>query len=127
MEDDFYLQQRRVLHLPGGGTDGESPAVAGRRELAEETGFVAKRVEYLATLGPLPGATVARLHLFVATGLTAATGPGVRDVTEDGMTATWWPVQEAVAAACTGRITDAASVVGLLLVGAASPSTSASE
>ncbi|MFE2839246.1 hypothetical protein ACFXI6_51380 [Streptomyces mirabilis] len=31
VEDDFYLQRRRVRHLPGGGSAGEEPQQAARR------------------------------------------------------------------------------------------------
>ncbi|MFG2716922.1 NUDIX domain-containing protein [Streptomyces sp. NPDC048416] len=33
VEDAFYLQRGRVLHLPGGGTGGQTPLTAARREL----------------------------------------------------------------------------------------------
>ncbi|MFE9181688.1 NUDIX domain-containing protein [Streptomyces sp. NPDC007126] len=115
VEDDFYLQRRRMLHLPGGGTDGEAPTVAGQRELLEETGRVAERIDHLATLDPLPGATAARLHLLVATGLAPSADAVHRDATVVGMTAMWWPLGEAVTAARTGQITDAGSVAGVLL------------
>ncbi|WP_416971617.1 NUDIX domain-containing protein [Streptomyces sp. 4F14] len=115
VEDDFYLQGRRMLHLPGGSTDGQTAAVAGQRELAEETGLVAEHLEHLTTLDPMPGITAARLHLVVATGLTPVANVVGRDATEIGMTAAWWPTSEAVAAVRAGRITEAGSVAGLLL------------
>jgi hypothetical protein len=33
VEDDFYLQGRRLVHLPGGGCGGQRPPVAALREL----------------------------------------------------------------------------------------------
>ncbi|CAL9454251.1 NUDIX domain-containing protein [Streptomyces sp. enrichment culture] len=65
VEDDFYLQARRVLHLPGGGSGGQDPKVAAHRALEEETGFVADNVRPLDVIDPLPAATAARTHLFL--------------------------------------------------------------
>ncbi|MEV5549750.1 NUDIX domain-containing protein [Streptomyces sp. NPDC052309] len=42
--------QRRVLHLPGGGTGGQAPEEAALRELDEETGVVAAEVRALAVM-----------------------------------------------------------------------------
>ncbi|WP_167444235.1 NUDIX domain-containing protein [Streptomyces diastatochromogenes] len=67
VEDDFYLQQCRVLHLPGGGTGGQAPGEAALRELEEETGVVATKVRALGVIDPLPATTPARTHFFLAT------------------------------------------------------------
>ncbi|MFJ7164035.1 NUDIX domain-containing protein [Streptomyces globosus] len=113
VEDDFYLRQERVLHLPGGGTDGQEPMEAARRELEEETGYVAKALDRLGVIDPLPATTAARTHLYLATGLRP--GTVCRDDTEIGMTVTWWDLADAVEAVRAGRITEAGSVAGLLL------------
>ncbi|MDX3452101.1 NUDIX hydrolase [Streptomyces sp. ME02-8801-2C] len=113
VEDDFYLQQRRVLHLPGGGCAGQDPLDAARRELEEETGQVAGDLRLLASVDPLPATTRAKTHLVVATHLRPGTVQ--REGTETGMTVEWWTLDDAVAAARTGRITEAASVIALLL------------
>lgn len=84
---------------------------------------MAERIDHLATLDPLPGATAARLHLVVASGLVPGTGTAGRDATEVGMTMAWWPTREAVAAARTGQITEVGSVAGLLLAVEASPTS----
>ena len=40
VRDHFYLQESRVIHLPGGGVQpAEAPAAAALRELEEETGL----------------------------------------------------------------------------------------
>jgi len=41
------------------------------RELSEETGYRAQRVEHLFTMFTTPGFTDEKIHLFLATGLTA--------------------------------------------------------
>ncbi|MFC5252974.1 NUDIX domain-containing protein [Streptomyces nigrescens] len=117
VEDDFYLQRRRVLHLPGGGSEGQAPLDAALRELEEETGLVADDLRLLGVIDPLPAITAARTHLFLASGLR----PGMvrRDGTEIGMTVQWWTLAEAIEAVRVGRITDAGSVSALLLAGLA--------
>ncbi|MFD3523935.1 NUDIX domain-containing protein [Streptomyces sp. NPDC058653] len=113
VEDDFYLQRRRMVHLPGGGTDGQDPHRAALRELEEETGLTAARLDTLGVIDPLPGVTSARTHLMLATDLRPGTMR--RDGAEIGMTVQWRPLPEAVAAVRTGEITEAGSVTALLL------------
>ncbi|MFI6803821.1 NUDIX domain-containing protein [Streptomyces luteogriseus] len=113
VEDDFYLQQRRVLHLPGGGCGGQDPYSAALRELEEETGLVAGDLRPLGVIDPLPSTTAARTHLFLAADLRPGTVH--RDDTEAGMTLQWWKMPDAVEAVRVGRITEAGSVSALLL------------
>ncbi|MER6567018.1 NUDIX domain-containing protein [Streptomyces sp. NPDC001093] len=121
VEDDFYLPQRRVLHLPGGGTGGQTPREAALRELEEETGAVATEVRALGVIDPLPATTTARTHLLLATGLRLGTVR--RDDTEIGMTVHWQTMDWALAAVEDGRITEAGSVSALLLAERALRST----
>lgn len=48
---------------------GEDPLVCARRELAEEAGVEAARLQRLTTIYTTPGFTDERIHLYVATGL----------------------------------------------------------
>jgi ADP-ribose pyrophosphatase len=56
-----------IWEVPAGRLDpGELPEDCARREMAEETGFVAGRLEHLASVYTTPGFTDEIIHLFAA-------------------------------------------------------------
>lgn len=56
-----------TLEIPGGIVDpGETPEFAGARELAEETGYRAGRIEMLGSINPNPAIFTNRVHQMVA-------------------------------------------------------------
>jgi ADP-ribose pyrophosphatase len=65
-----YAAEKYLYEIPAGRLDpGEAPAACAARELREETGCTAERVQYLTTVFTTPGFTDERIHLFLATGL----------------------------------------------------------
>ena len=113
-----FVQNYRVavdetlIELPAGLIDpGEDPAETARRELAEETGYRAGRVERLATFFMSPGLLDEKMYLYLATSLEP--GPMAPEPGEDiePLLTTW---EEAMAMARDGRIHDAKTLVGLL-------------
>lgn len=105
-----------LLELPAGTLDREEPlAEAAARELAEETGYRAARIEPAGCFWMSPGILRERMHLFVATGLV----PGSQEL-EPGEQIRIRPVawREAVAMCLDGRIEDAKTIAGLLLLDA---------
>jgi ADP-ribose pyrophosphatase len=76
-----HAVERALWELPAGTRDAdEAPARTAERELAEETGLRALRIEPLASAPLTPGYSTEVMHFFLATGLT--TGPTNRDVDE---------------------------------------------
>ncbi len=66
-----YAAGGYLYEIPAGKLDGdEDPRDCARRELKEETGCTAERVEPLVSLFTTPGFTDERIHLFMASGLT---------------------------------------------------------
>jgi ADP-ribose pyrophosphatase len=63
-----------LLELPGGYIDeGESPAHAAARELAEETGFSTERLKHIGTLANDPASLTNLIYVFFAKGVSKAT------------------------------------------------------
>jgi ADP-ribose pyrophosphatase len=103
----------KLWELPAGTLDRiESLEEAARRELAEETGYRAGRLEGAGELWMSPGILRERMHLFIARDLVAgpqALEPGERIRPQ---VVAW---DEAVAMCLDGRIEDAKTVAGILL------------
>jgi ADP-ribose pyrophosphatase len=78
-----YAQQQVLWELPAGIMNpGETPHRAAARELAEETGFSARRLIKLGGYFFSPGFTTEIIHLFLAVDLKPAAG-SVPDADED--------------------------------------------
>lgn len=105
--------QQSLIELPAGTLeDGEKPRDTAVRELIEETGYRADTMLPLHSFYAAPGILDERMHLFVATGLTA--GPPQREANEeiDNLVVTW---AEALNMVRRAEIIDAKTIVGLLL------------
>lgn len=103
----------RLLELPAGALGrGEDPAVAARRELEEETGYAAGRMEPLGEFYTSPGFCDELMRAFVADRLS----PVARRL-EPGEDIELHPVpaEEALAMIDDGRIRDGKSIAALLM------------
>ncbi len=104
-----------ILEIPAGVRDvpGESPADTARRELAEEVGLAAARLEPLGGFVTAAGFCDEVIELFLATGLTPV--PTAPDGAEEAhMAIERLRLDEVPAAIDDGRIVDSKTVIGLL-------------
>ncbi|WP_076263388.1 NUDIX domain-containing protein [Intrasporangium flavum] len=103
------------VEVPAGGSDGEDPLEAARRELAEETGLVAREWRQVGVMNALNGVCRAPEVVFLATGLEPAAGaPGTPDA-EEGITAVRRvPVAQVLDLVRDGGITDGETVAALM-------------
>jgi ADP-ribose pyrophosphatase len=105
-----------LLEIPAGKRDkgGESPEVVARRELAEEIGMEAGRVELLARFYNSPGFSDEDSWVFLGRDLvecaTEAQGPE-----EEHMTIVRVALSDVPALVATGEIRDAKTIIGLCL------------
>ncbi|MBW3553246.1 MAG: NUDIX hydrolase [Gemmatimonadetes bacterium] len=108
-----YAAGGDIYEVPAGRPDrqGEPWKDVARRELEEETGYVARDLERLTTIYTTPGFTDERIHLFLATGLSRGT-VGLDD--DEFMEVITMPLSETLRAIEDGRIIDGKSICALL-------------
>jgi ADP-ribose pyrophosphatase len=101
-----------IWELPAGRLEPDEPPIdTARRDLVEEAGVQAAKLQPLGTSVSSPGVFTERIHLYLATELTA-----VADAREaaEVFDVHWLPLGEAVRRCLEGEIDDSKTVVGLL-------------
>ncbi|MEP6834757.1 MAG: NUDIX hydrolase [Gemmatimonas sp.] len=108
-----YATDGYLYEVPAGRLDpGENPAECAKRELKEETGYQADVADHLLTMFTTPGFTDEKIHLFVATGLTA--GESHREA-DEFLELKPVRLSKAVAMIESGEIQDAKTALALFL------------
>lgn len=109
----FRYPVQEILHeIPAGKLDpGEDPLICAKRELAEETGYVAEKWTKLTSFYTVPGFCNETIHLFLAQDLQEK--PAHPD--EDELIESYKvPLTKALEKVTTGEIKDAKSITGIL-------------
>jgi len=112
IQNERFAVKQTLWELPAGTLEpGEDPAACAARELAEETGYEAQRVERLTSFYPSPGFCTEKLHAYRATGLRHV-GQSLEET--ERITAHVMPIEEACAMVRDGRIEDGKTIAALL-------------
>jgi ADP-ribose pyrophosphatase len=105
---------KTLIELPAGTLEPpEPPHVTAERELIEETGFRAKKIEFLHAFYLSPGILDEKMHLYLAMGLRAGQTALEEGEEIENLLVPW---DEAIAMIFRREIEDAKTIVGLLWV-----------
>jgi ADP-ribose pyrophosphatase len=101
-----------IWELPAGRLEpGEPPEATAVRELVEEAGCRAGRVESLGSILSSPGVFAETIYLYLARDLTAAP---LAHEQHEVIEVHWVPLAEALRQAISGELRDAKTLVGLM-------------
>lgn len=111
-----YATGGPLWEIPAGTlTPGEAPEACARRELLEEAGVSAGRMERLTTIWTTPGFTDESIHLYWARDLTRDTGGGAPARERDEfIEVVPRPLSQVLTGIRDGEIRDAKTVVAIL-------------
>lgn len=120
VDDDHVLLVRQYRHAMGGYIieapagkldDGEPPVVCARREVQEEVGQLAQKLEFLGAIFTTPGFTDEIIWLYEAHDLVEK---GIDHEEDEVIEVQTWSFDEAVLAVQDGRIRDGKTVALIL-------------
>ncbi|MBC9784878.1 NUDIX hydrolase [Heliobacterium chlorum] len=107
-----YSIEKVSIEIPAGKlSPDEEPLDCAQRELAEETGFAARKWQHLLSFYASPGFCNEEMHLYIARELVIADAKPDDDEFVEPLVV---PLEAALEMIETGEITDAKSIIGLL-------------
>jgi ADP-ribose pyrophosphatase len=107
-----YASDGYLYEIPAGRLNrGEDPRDCAARELKEETGCTAERLEHLLTMYTTPGFTDEKIHLFMATGLVSGE---TKHEADEFLELHPMLLSRALEMIAAGEIQDAKTALGLL-------------
>lgn len=115
MEKQYRHPVKQVMiELPAGKIDSNEDVLeCGKRELLEETGYIADNWTYLGEILPCIGYSTERIHFYLAENITFT-----KAKLDDGefLDVYKQPLQDVINEAYSGKITDAKTLSGLMLL-----------
>lgn len=109
-----YAVGKTLMEIPAGTLHpNETAEECALRELREEIGYTAGKLEHLTSIYIAPGYSTELIHVFLATNLTPASGETDEDEFIEPLAI---PLDEAISQINEGKIQDAKTVAALLLV-----------
>lgn len=104
-----------LLEIPAGTLNpGEDPALGAARELEEEIGVRAEKIEKLSEFWVSPGFLTEKMHLYMATGLADV---GQKLESDEILTIEKYSFPEAFELVRSGQIDDAKTLIAILTAG----------
>jgi len=105
---------RELLEIPAGGIEpGEEPLQSALRELEEETGYIAGRMERLGGFYSSPGYSTEFLHLFLATKLEPSPSRAQKDEIIEVVPI---PLKQVRSLIISGELQDGKSIAGFFVL-----------